>query len=87
MSSEPDTERPQGEPPDTERPGPEPEPPENMPPVSTDDRRVAVETGGMESDPVGDLPPHATPRDVVTGGMRSDPHDEPDRAGLTRPAD
>jgi hypothetical protein len=30
----------------------------------------------MESDPVADTPPYASRRDVVTGGMSSDPLDE-----------
>jgi hypothetical protein len=46
-----------------------------------DCRRAAVETGGMESDPVSDTPPYASRRDVVTGGMESDPIDEPGRCG------
>jgi hypothetical protein len=48
---------------------------------ATDERRAAVETGGMESDPVSDTPPYASRRDVVTGGMESDPIDEPDGTG------
>lgn len=55
--------------------------PGTEPPEADDDRRVAVETGGMASDPVSDTPPYASRRDAVTGGMDSDPIDEPDDTG------
>jgi hypothetical protein len=65
--------------PDTEPPGGES--PGGTEACAAEDRRAAVETGGMGSDPIADTPPPATCRDVPTGGMGSDPIEDPDDEG------